>query len=134
MPMRCISSQLTLTGLNPALFLTRFVTHCCASAFIFLAGVSAFLHGTKLDDRRALARFLLTRGMWLILLEILVVSPVWGLKFGVIDLATLWAIGVSMIVLAGLIWLPPRAVLLAAALILLGHNLLDQLHASDFGH
>jgi uncharacterized membrane protein len=118
----------------PALFLTRFVTHYSAPTFVFLAGVSAFLHGTKLDDQRALARFLLTRGAWLILLDIAVVSPVWGLELGWIDLGTLWAIGFSMIVLAGLVWLPPRAVLLVGALILLGHNLLDHVRASEFGN
>ncbi|MGH6850545.1 MAG: DUF1624 domain-containing protein [Methylocella sp.] len=117
----------------PALFLTRFVTHICAPTFILLAGVSAFLHATNLDRRGALARFLLTRGAWLILLDIAVVSPVWGLEFGWIDLGTLWAIGFSMIVLAGLVWLPPRAVLLVGALILIGHNSLDHVHASDFG-
>jgi uncharacterized membrane protein len=77
-----------LTRTNPALFLTRFVTHFCAPTFILLAGVSAYLHGTKLDDRRALVRFLLTRGVGLILLDIIVISPVWGLELGVIDLAT----------------------------------------------
>jgi uncharacterized membrane protein len=118
----------------PALFLTRFVTHYCAPTFVFLAGVSAFLHGTKLDDRRALSRFLITRGAWLILLDIVVVSPVWGLELGTIDLVTLWAIGFSMIVLAGLVFLPPRAVLLVGVLILLGHNLLDPVHASAFGN
>ena len=122
-----------LTRTNPALFLTRFVTHFCAPTFILLAGVSAYLHGAKLGDRRALARFLLARGVGLILLDIILVSPVWGLELGVIELATLWAIGFSLIVLAGLVFLPPGGVLAVGALILLGHNALDQVHAAEFG-
>jgi uncharacterized membrane protein len=125
------------TDLNqtyPALFLTRFVTHICAPTFVFLAGVSAFLYGTKTDDRGALARFLLTRGAWLILLAIILVSPVWVLEPGWFDLGVLWAIGFGMILLAGTVLLPPHAVLLTGVVIVLGHNLLDSLHASDFGH
>jgi uncharacterized membrane protein len=122
-----------LTRTYPALFLTRFVTHYCAPTFVLLAGVSAFLHGRKLNDRGALARFLLTRGVWLILLDAIVVSPVWAIELGRIHLGTLWAIGCSMIALAGLVFLPLRAVLLIGALILVSHNLLDPLPAAQFG-
>jgi uncharacterized membrane protein len=115
------------------LFLTRFVTHYCAPTFVFLGGASAFLHGTKLDSRWELSRFLLTRGLWLILLDVSVVSPVWALGSGKIWLGVLWAIGVAMIALAGLALLPSRLVLLIGALILAGHNLLDQFHAPEFG-
>jgi len=117
----------------PALFLTRFITHYCAPTFVLLAGVSAFLHGVKLDNRKALAWFLLTRGLWLILLDVIVVSPIWGLELGPIHLATLWAIGCSMMVLSWLIWLPRSAVLIVGAVMLLAHNLLDPIHASAFG-
>jgi uncharacterized membrane protein len=117
----------------PALFLTRFVTHFCAPTFVLLAGVSAYLHGKNLGDRGALARFLLIRGAWLILLDIIVVSPIWGLELGVVDLATLWAIGFGMIMLAGLVFLPSSRALAVGALILLGHNLLDHVQATEFG-
>jgi uncharacterized membrane protein len=122
-----------LTQTYPALFLTRFVTHFCAPTFVFLAGASAFLHGLGLCDRAALSRFLWTRGLWLILLDVFVISPVWAVGFGTIELATLWAIGASMIALAGLVWLEPRGALIVGAAILVGHNLLDGVHASQFG-
>jgi uncharacterized membrane protein len=117
----------------PALFMTRFVTHFCAPIFMFLAGASAYLHGLALGDRAVLSRFLWTRGLWLILLDIVVISPVWNVGFGSFELATLWAIGVAMIALAALIFLPTRAVLLVGAAILALHNLLDGVHAPLFG-
>jgi uncharacterized membrane protein len=113
-----------LTRTYPALFLTRFVTHICAPTFVFLAGSSAFLLGANLGDRRVLARCLLTRGAWLILLDLLTVSPVWVLEPGWLNFGVLWAIGFDMILLVGLVFLPPHAVLLSGALIAFGHNLL----------
>jgi len=122
-----------LSRTTPALFLTRFITHSCAPTFVFLAGVSAFLHGTKLATRGQLAWFLLTRGAGLVLLDIFIISPVWRLEFGPTYLATLWAIGVGMMVLAGLVFLRARVVLLVGVIILLGHNMLDPVHAAAFG-
>jgi uncharacterized membrane protein len=122
-----------LTQTYPLLFLTRFITHYCAPTFVLLAGVSAFLHGMKLDGRAALARFLVTRGAWLILLDAVVISPVWAVELGRFHLGTLWAIGASMIALAGLIFLGPRVALVTGAFILLSHNLLDPLHSARFG-
>jgi uncharacterized membrane protein len=116
-----------------ALFLTRFITHYCAPTFVFLAGVSAFLHGEKLGNCRALAWFLLTRGIFLVLLDSLVISMAWTLQPGPIILATLWALGIGMIALSGLVFLGPRLVLCIGAIFLFGHNLLDVFHAADFG-
>ncbi|OAI30818.1 hypothetical protein A1351_07905 [Methylosinus sp. R-45379] len=117
----------------PALFLTRFVTHFCAPTFTFLAGVSAYLHGLSLEDRGALSRFLWTRGLWLILLDIFIISPVWTVGSGAIELGTLWAIGCGMIALSALIHLPTRVVLAIGAAILLSHNLFDGVHAAQLG-
>lgn len=126
-------SPTDLTHTYPALFLTRFATHYCAPTFALLAGVSAFLHGEKLADRAALPRFLATRGLWLILLDAVVISPIWTLQFGKIELGTLWAIGCGMIALSALVHLPAPVALAIGAAILLAHDLLDTIHASAFG-
>lgn len=126
-------SPTDLAHTYPALFLTRFITHFCAPAFELLAGVSAFLHGQKLESRAALSRFLFTRGLWLIFLDAVLVSPVWGPGSGRIELGALWAIGCGMVALAGLCWLRASVVLALGLAIVFGHNLLDGVHAADFG-
>ncbi|WP_424361206.1 DUF1624 domain-containing protein [Methylocystis parvus] len=116
----------------PFLFFTRFITHFCAPTFALLAGVGAWFYGARRQDPRALSLFLATRGLWLILLDAVVISPVWGGP-GRIELGTLWAIGCGLLALSLLSRLPPRAVLAVGAAIVFGHNLLDGFGVADFG-
>ncbi|MEK4033310.1 heparan-alpha-glucosaminide N-acetyltransferase domain-containing protein [Methylocystis sp. IM3] len=116
----------------PFLFFTRFVTHFCAPTFALLAGVGAYLYGARRRDPETLSLFLATRGVWLILLDAVAISPVWGGP-GRIMLGTLWAIGCGLVALSLLSRLPARQVLAIGAAIVLGHNLLDGVHAADLG-
>ena len=107
------------------LFFTRWVTHFCAPAFVFLAGTSAFLYGRRHAD---LSKFLVTRGLWLILLELTVIRVCWtfNFDFGHYMLAgVIWAIGWSLIALAALVKLPVRVVGALGVLMIAGHNVLD---------
>jgi uncharacterized membrane protein len=120
-------------GSSPGLFATRWITHFCAPTFVFLAGTSAGLMASRKSPAE-MASFLLTRGLWLILLEICVVSVGWTFAptgiagFGdriYFGLQVIWAIGASMVILAGAQFLGKRACLAIGAAILLGHDLLN---------
>ena len=124
-----------LSATFPALFLTRLVTHVCAPAFVLLAGISAFLYGRRAGSLPALRRFLLTRGLWLIVLEVTIVGMAWTGKLPghALFLQVIWALGVSMVVLGATLPLG-RPVLAAIGLIMIGgHNLLDPIHAAELG-
>jgi uncharacterized membrane protein len=118
---------------TPLLYATRWVTHLCAPTFVFLAGVSAYLQGVNGKDRPTLSRFLLTRGLWLVLLEVTIVSFGFSFALPFLFLQVIWAIGVSMVILAGLIWLSPRVVLGVGVVIVAGHGLLGPINAADLG-
>lgn len=120
---------------EPALFLTRWITHFCAPVFIFLAGVSAYLYGARGRSVGALSRFLLTRGLWLILIEFTVVRLGWSFSLNITHFTgqVIWAIGASMVVLAGLVYLPRWAIAVVGLVMIAGHNLFDGIAAEQFG-
>jgi uncharacterized membrane protein len=112
----------------PGIFFTRWVTHFCAPGFAFLAGTAAYLHGTRLSDRGALARFLVRRGAVLVLLELTVIRVFWTFNF---DFAhyllagVIWMLGLCMILLAALIWLPLPVIAAFGVAVIALHDLLD---------
>jgi uncharacterized membrane protein len=119
---------------EPALFLTRWVTHLCAPTFIFLAGLSAFLYGRG-RSAGELSRFLLIRGFWLILIDVTLIKFGWRFDFDFYRLGAgvIFVIGASMIVLAALVWLPRWAIAAVALIMIAGHNLLDGVDAKELG-
>ena len=119
----------------PALFLTRWITHFCAPAFVFLAGTGAYLSLARGKSRGQLAWFLFTRGLWLAFLELTVINVSWAFNFDLWNYTpgVFWALGWSMVVLAGLVYLPTALVLTFGVVMIAGHNLLDGLTAAEVG-
>jgi len=129
------------SGLNPTdpatttipLFFTRWVTHFCAPVFFLLTGTGAYLSLRK-KSRRGLSRFLFTRGLWLIFLEIVVTRCLgWQFNFDyhVLFLIVLWALGWAMIVLSGLVYLPAWAVATFGVVMIAVHNLSDSVQSDN---
>ena len=115
-------------GPTYGVFFTRWVTHFVAPAFVFLAGTAAFLHGRKLESKATLSKFLLTRGLWLIFLEMTVLRLAWtfNLDFAHYLLAgVIWMLGWCMILMAGLIHLPVKFHAIAGIAVIALHNLTD---------
>lgn len=116
------------------LFLTRWITHFCAPVFFLLTGTGARLALQRMSTRE-LSRFLLTRGLWLLFLEVVVMrfALQFNFDYQVTIITVLWALGWAMIVLAGLIHLPGSAIVAFGVVLVAGHNLLDGIPASASG-
>ena len=111
------------------LFFTRWITHYCAPTFCLLTGTGAFLAGRR-KSKSELSRFLFTRGLWLIFLELVVCRCLgWQFNFDyrLTGLIVLWSLGWSMIVLSALVYLPAAAVAAFGVVMIATHNLLDAL-------
>lgn len=120
-----------LTRATPFLFATRWITHFCAPTFFLLAGVGAALAVSGGRSTKEVGKFLLTRGLWLVVLEITVSALGWNFKLGFpLILLVIWALGLSMVVLSGLIFLPKKIIAAIAILTIAGHNLLDSVGAA----
>lgn len=120
-----VYSAIPAGGTSAAVFFTRWVTHFCAPAFLFLAGTSAFLMARRKPD---ISRFLLARGLWLVFLELTVIRLSWTFNFDFrqYELAgVIWVIGWCMVAMAVLVKLPVRVVGAIGVVIIAGHNLLD---------
>ena len=125
-----------LARTTPILFLTRWITHVCAPGFVFLAGLAAARRLRRGGSPAELSRYLAMRGLWLVLLEITVMRFALNFRFSAQDpvlLIILVALGLSMVALAGLVWLPRPAIGAFGAAVVIGHNLLDPLRPADFG-
>ena len=115
-----------LSATTPLLFFTRWITHFCAPVFVFLTGTSAYLYGRN-KSKAQLAFFLFTRGLWLVLAELILINFAWTFDttFSFRILQIIWAIGISLILLSVLVFLPVKVILGIGVLLVFGHNLLD---------
>jgi uncharacterized membrane protein len=115
-------------GPTPGIFFTRWITHFVAPAFAFFAGTGAYLYGRRIGNRAALAKFLWSRGAFLILLELTVIRVCWTFNFDFrhyLLAGVIWMLGWCMILMAALIWLPLRPILAFGLAVVGLHNIMD---------
>jgi len=129
-------SPTDLTRTTAAIFFTRWITHFCAPVFAFTAGIGAFLWARR-RTKAQLSRFLLARGLWLIVLELTVLRFILYFNFRYHDtliiLLVIWMLGLSMLLLAAVVHLPVRWLAALSIAMIATHNLLDGVDAARFG-
>lgn len=128
-------SPTDLTQTTPVLFFTRWITHFCLPVFMFAAGMGVFLFGRS-HTKGQLSRFLWTRGLWFIVLELTVMQLAYNFNFALrflILLLILWIFGICMIAMAALVYLPIRWLAALSVAVMVLHNRLDGIRAAQFG-
>ena len=128
------ASALVFPPLDPAqtswpIYFSAWISHFCAPAFSFLAGISAFFIGTR-TTTGGLSQFLLTRGLWLVFIDVVLINFAWfaDIYFATFALTVISTLGFSMIALAGLVHLPRKLILIFSCVLIFGHHLLDNVH------
>lgn len=132
-----VLDPMDINNTEPALFFTRLSAHLCAPIFVFLTGVSAWLYANPSSGlKRSAPSFLFKRGFILILLEVTLINFSWFGAYHTLYLQVIWAIGLSMIVLAGAVYLPRQWIIAIGLTIVIGHNLLSpiQFSAGECGY
>jgi uncharacterized membrane protein len=128
-------SPTDLAQTTPILFFTRWLTHYCMPVFMFTAGMGAFLFAQR-HTRAELSRFLWTRGVWFVFLELAVMQFAYNFNFAssnVVLLLVLWIFGICFVVMAGLVYLPIKWLAALSVVVIVFHNFLDNVDASTFG-
>lgn len=125
-----VADPLNADSTNIILYGTRWITHFCAPGFVFLSGLSAWLQSQR-KTKAELSRFLITRGLWLIVFDLFCMSFIFtaDIHYGIFILETLWSIGAGMVVLGLMIHLPFTWILITGLLLVFGHNLIDMAEA-----
>lgn len=120
------ADPLNLSTTTPELFFTRWITHFCAPIFVFLSGVSAYISGQR-KTKEELSAFLIKRGFWLIVVELVVISLAitFNPLYNVLIFQVIWAIGWSMVILGLLLKTSYKIILGAGVLLVAAHNLFD---------
>ncbi|MGZ7074252.1 MAG: DUF1624 domain-containing protein, partial [Candidatus Angelobacter sp.] len=128
-------SPTDLSRTTAVLFFTRWITHFCLPVFMFAAGMGVFLFGRS-HTKGELSRFLWTRGLWFIVLELTVMQLAYNFNFALrylVLLLILWIFGICMIAMAALIHRPIRWLAVLGVAVMVLHNCLDGIRAAQFG-
>ncbi|MCH1923602.1 heparan-alpha-glucosaminide N-acetyltransferase domain-containing protein [Shewanella sp. C32] len=132
-----VSDPMDINTTPPALYFSRLAAHLCAPTFVFLTGLSAWLYQhSGPSGHRPLTGFLVKRGLFLILLEVTLITFSWMGSYHTLYLQVMWAIGLSMLALAALQQLPRWSLFIIASLLVFGHNALTpiQFAPSEWGY